>query len=70
MTTTGSNGFGTVVRREIGSLVVIATVTAVLIWFAGTSPDQMTRAVSALLGGLAAFVCAAIGLTAFSGRGG
>lgn len=55
-----------VLGEELGSLVVVATVTAVVMWVSAGTPDTTTRAVSTLLAAIAAFGCAAVGLALFS----
>lgn len=50
-------------RDDTGALAVITVVTAVVIWFAGVTPDTTTRIVSTVLAGLLAFVGAALGLS-------
>jgi hypothetical protein len=57
--------FREVVRRDRNSLAVVTTVTAVVIWFTGVTPDPTTRMVSSVLAGFLAFFAGAVGLTVF-----
>lgn len=53
------------IQSDTSSLAVIATVTALMSWFASVAPDPTTQLVSALLSGVAAFLAAAVGLALF-----